>query len=630
LNNLAKTSVFFALILLYLSLSWVIIPAADTVDLGYVPRAVMRPDPATRAEWIEETRSAATAYMDPTVTPPPTGSWSILNQIKYVPSERDQWACGNCWAWAGTAVLEADLSYHGINYDRESVQFLNSYYNGGSGADWACCGGWLSNFVNFYSPWGYTVPWSNTNAAWADANGGAGYDDIHCNTGHTNVAGNNIAKMPAYPISSITYETITTHDVGQATAIANIKNVLLQHKAVWFAFFLANYDDWYGTGSPLGFQTIFFSHPIGTVVNYDNYAGHTADAYEGGHAVTIVGYNDDPNNKYWIVLNSWGEGYSGAGSRSGLFRMKMDVNYDDFYYSDSTQYYVMDSFYTLDINWTPLYSVVRGSDSKIYYRANLATAGAWTTLPGSTPDAPAAAVSSTRLHVAVRSTDSKIYYGYVTLSDRVFHGWSLISGSTPSPPGLAAASDNTVYLAVRGSDNGIYLKTLSSGGSWSAWRKLPGSTIDGPAVVVAETALDLAVRGTDGSSIYRNRMVRSTGVLQGWVRVSGSTSFRPALAARNSNEVYLAVRGSNGHVYVNKWLLASGWQGWTMLAGSTPSAPSITVAGSSSEEDVFVTVRGSDNHIYSIKQQIGTTSWSAWIITPGSTPSSPAITSLEP
>lgn len=46
---------------------------------------------------------------------------------------------------------------------------------------------------------------------------------------------------------------------------------------------------------------------------------HVAGAYQGGHAVTIVGYDDDA--RYWIVKNSWGEDW---GER-GFVR----VSYDD-------------------------------------------------------------------------------------------------------------------------------------------------------------------------------------------------------------------------------------------------------------------------------------------------------------
>jgi len=43
---------------------------------------------------------------------------------------------------------------------------------------------------------------------------------------------------------------------------------------------------------------------------------HVSGAYEAGHAVAIVGYNDNPG--YWICKNSWGEGWG----EDGYFRIK--------------------------------------------------------------------------------------------------------------------------------------------------------------------------------------------------------------------------------------------------------------------------------------------------------------------
>jgi hypothetical protein len=115
---------------------------------------------------------------------------------------------------------------------------------------------------------------------------------------------------------------VTTHNVGQAAAIDNLKNVLNQNKAIWIAFFVANSQD--------GNQFInFWSTQTETAVwNPDTYSGHTWDPNTGwGHAVLLVGYDDtDPNNRYWVILNSWD---TTSGRPNGLFRMKMDMNYDD-------------------------------------------------------------------------------------------------------------------------------------------------------------------------------------------------------------------------------------------------------------------------------------------------------------
>jgi hypothetical protein len=187
---------------------------------------------------------------------------------------------------------------------------------------------------------------------------------------------------------------------------------------------------------------------------------------------------------------------------------------------------------------------VRGSTNGVYYGSDLAASwSGWKTLPGSTVDSPAACKCGGKLHVAVRGADNGIYYGYVTLTTSVFSGWSHLSGSTPSAPGLAADSSCSLYLVVRGGNNGIYLNVLPVGGSWGGWSTLPGATIDSPAVVVGGSTLHIAVRGSDGSSIYHGRKDMTGGAWLGWTKLSGSTPSSPALAAVSDAEVYLAVRG---------------------------------------------------------------------------------------
>ena len=83
----------------------------------------------------------------------------------------------------------------------------------------------------------------------------------------------------------------------------------------------------------------------------------------GGHGVLCVGYNDDdPENRYWIMLNSWG--VSGGGRPNGIFRMDMDMNYDGrFYIAGEPEY----SFYwqTLDIAFGAVPSSITGEPALV-------------------------------------------------------------------------------------------------------------------------------------------------------------------------------------------------------------------------------------------------------------------------
>ena len=283
---------------------------------------VMRLDDETIQDWVELYNSAPRAYIDQEFTPT-AGSFSLLDHLEYVPTERDQGSCGNCWVWAGTGILEIALDVQEVIKDRLSVQYFTSCWHGGTAYDWACCGGTLGWFTDWYQAKGFVIPWSNTNAHWQDK-----YKT--CADG-TSVPCHTISTSPSYQLSHCTEETIETHDVGQTQDIANVKNVLHQNKAVWFAFFLPNNADWNT------FFNFWNNEPESAIWNPDYSCGHTWVSDEGaGHAVLCVGYDDtDPENSYWIMVNSWGT--SGGDRPNGIFHVDMDMNYDcwlnDFGYS---------------------------------------------------------------------------------------------------------------------------------------------------------------------------------------------------------------------------------------------------------------------------------------------------------
>jgi len=297
---------------------------------------VMHPDQETLEKWIEDYNTAPLAQveMKSWEAASPGGSQDLLGHLEYTPGERNQGVCGNCWVWAGTGIMEVALDVQEEIKDRLSIQYVNSNYNDGSGPGWACCGGDLSDVADFYDEAGIAIPWSNTNAQWQD--GGR-----QCGDDSSSVPADTISTIPKYSISSIQAVTIPTQEVSQAAAIANIKNILDQDKAVWFAFL------WPDRSAYEDFLNFWVSGNESVVYEMDQFCGIPYKYSEGsGHAVLCVGYNDeDPGNSYWVMLNSWG---TTPERPNGLFRINMDMAYN----CVNPPYH---SFYwqTLDVSFVP-------------------------------------------------------------------------------------------------------------------------------------------------------------------------------------------------------------------------------------------------------------------------------------
>ena len=326
-----KTFISISVLLSLLTL----IPVASYSQSAMVgsarPHAVMRPDWETLAQWKENYRNAPEAVIDTDVgmmlsaakQEAVATSMSLLSYLDYTPADRDQGYCGNCWVWSGTGILEiADSVNYGTDRKhRHSIQFLNSCMTQDDAGQsfYACKGGDITKFSNWYRGQGQSIPWSNTKAYWQDYTQACGMGTSSC------VSCSSIATYPSYSVSVIQPETIATQGigVGQDKAIANIKNVLQQNRAVEYGFCLATTADWNT------FTAWWDNQPESSLLpNMDSYCGKTTDAGYACHAVLLVGYNDDDANAanhYWIMLNSWG---TTAGRPNGLFRVPMVMNYD--------------------------------------------------------------------------------------------------------------------------------------------------------------------------------------------------------------------------------------------------------------------------------------------------------------
>jgi hypothetical protein len=261
------------------------------------------------------------------------GSANLLSLVPYDVAERDQAYCGNCWVWASTGVLEVAYAVASGAGVRLSTQYFNSNYNqggtvatqyGSSSAVFACNGGSADVFTQFYlgSESGQRlVPWSNTNAAFADQNGGqsGGYSG-----NRTNMAASSIAVTPSISLAGLSTAMVSTAGVDQSQAIANIKAELDAQRALYFGFCLPDDAAW------TNFSNFWENGDSASLFDYDPYNGLPWNDSQGGcHAVLLVGYNDtdpSPSNHYWLLLNSWG---ATSHRPDGTFRVKMNMNYDN-------------------------------------------------------------------------------------------------------------------------------------------------------------------------------------------------------------------------------------------------------------------------------------------------------------
>jgi hypothetical protein len=314
-------------------------PFLSALDAQIQQHPVMQPDQATLLRWHTQRQARPEATFNTNVeaqVAAATGISTTLNLLPYftyVPSQRNQGSCGDCWVWAFTATAQISLAVNGSS-DQLSVQFLDSANLPASQNNFACCGGSLDEAADWYNSNGrYFVPLSNKNAAFADAS-------KQCGDGSSAVSFSSIAKSPNHAFTTLQVLTVPTYGVGQSTAIANIKNQLAQNNAVAYTWCLPNSSAW---GA---FDNFWGNQNESALWNPDVYAGTTYSSSGGCHVTTIVGYDDsnsDPTQHYWTVLNSWG---TTLGRPNGIFHIPQQMNYNGMLSNFTANW-----FDTVSISW---------------------------------------------------------------------------------------------------------------------------------------------------------------------------------------------------------------------------------------------------------------------------------------
>ena len=538
-----KQKSLWRLVVIFLMLTFVIIPLSGQAGPNAQDREeyvldsstpsktfpIMRPDDLTIRIWQDRYERAPRAHIDERyhhhVHPKVAAridnagnisSTNLLNLLTYLPSE-SQGSCGDCWAWAGTRVMGVDLNKQTGNAANLSVQFTNSCYG-----DNACCGGWLADIVDFYDSKLEAIPTSNTNAAFKDGNFG-------CSSrgSVSSVSCSSISTSTNYPITSISAATITTTGVSQATAISNIKNVLNQGKAIWVAFYLPNNTAWNN------FYNFWNNQSESALWNPDTYCGQKWSSSGGGHAVTLVGYDDSSSNTddhYWIIVNSWG---TTSNRPNGIFRMKMYVNYSCTFSRLSA--YAL-GFQTLNIGWG-------GDSAPGDTTAPIVTAF---TIPG----------SSTSLTVNINSftaTDDVGVTGYMVTNSSTAPAESASGWSTSAP---------TRYTFSASTTSGA--KTLY------AWAKDAAGNVSASmsaSVTLSIGAPDLVISAVSNSAKTITSSSRSFPITD-TTKNQGTGS-----AAASTTKYYLSTTTSK----TSSSVLLSGTRSVAALAAGETSTGSVTV-----------------------------------------------------
>jgi len=157
-----------------------------------------------------------------------------------------------------------------------------------------------------------------------------------------------------------------------------------------------------------------------------------------------------------------------------------------------------------------------------------------------------------------------------------FWQWTRLTGATDSIPALHVVSSSLMYVAVKGTDNGIYWCSVNpdpNNPSQGQWRRLTGVTSSGPSIDMASFTLYVAVRGMD-NGIYITMVDTLSGVQSAWVRMKGSTIDSPTIIGYSPTVALVGVRGADNGVY-GSWSAnpSTGAGSFQKLPGKASSGP---------------------------------------------------------
>ncbi len=276
----------------------------------------------------------------------------------------------------------------------------------------------------------------------------------------------------------------------------------------------------------------------------------------------------------------------------------------------------------LGINYN-LWITVRGTDNRVYQREM--TTGAfllsWRSLAGYSNKTPASAIFINRNYIIVKSDiNNDIWYNYVLPNpERTLATWTRLDGATPDKP-AAAVYNNRLYVVVRGTDNKIYIRYMTTAGSWSAWSTVPGGyTNVPPAIADFNGYLYLIVKDVTDNKIWWNKM-NTAGTWGSWQLMDGMSPSTAAMTEFNG-QLYIVVRGSDNRLYYRSMNTSELFTSWGALAGWTDDSPVIC----SFINNLCLVVKGLGSSDIWINAMYTTGAWGTWVKLDGASPTTASL-----
>ncbi|TAM71159.1 MAG: hypothetical protein EPN48_02880 [Microbacteriaceae bacterium] len=253
-----------------------------------------------------------------------------------------------------------------------------------------------------------------------------------------------------------------------------------------------------------------------------------------------------------------------------------------------------------------LFAFVRGSDGALYAsRYNGSSWAAWSGSAwnnttgagdiggpsgGTFVGAPAAVAWGGNVTVTVRGTDNALWIDTLS-SAGTWGGWASLGGTLASSPALASQNGSDLEAFARNSSGGVST-TQYNGTSWSSWTSLGGTVIGDPTAVSRSNGVVTVYAKHADNSVWETYWT-TVGGWSAWSSIGGNLSSSPNISAESSTEESLFGRGQSGALLRDTWTSTAGWSGWTTVGSGGPTYGTMTgtpatVSRGSGSTDVLV------------------------------------------